>query len=290
MYTLIKRTLLILIGIIIMIYLTAIRAHGSPPHNTPGNKDYPVKVTLYDHYSKTSSDGLESHYNFNPILGGNLNNMGCNKSISGMVSTTLDPEGVPIGGISNECTFSTDLEKWFTGDADHLIEKERVIEIEHELIFAAHTNGNSPGFYHYIDADFYPLDNSTGTLVDMGIEQQTNNHNLGFTMHIQTWFIYESDEQNLKAHFTGGDDFWIFIDGQLVLDQGGMKSSGQKHNIDVQSLVGNQILHLFEGQKYNMDIFFAKRHTHNSNFNLGIHKKMINQTREKRLVSYQIFK
>lgn len=64
--------------------------------------------------------------------------------------------------------------------------------------------------------------------------------------------------------FTGDDDLWIYIGGQLVMDLGGVHGA----LTDTVSGADLMALGLLENTTYALDIFFAERHTTQSNFNI----------------------
>lgn len=64
--------------------------------------------------------------------------------------------------------------------------------------------------------------------------------------------------------FTGDDDLWIYVGGKLVMDLGGV------HGALTRTINGTDLmaLGLLENTVYGLDIFFAERHTTQSNFNI----------------------
>lgn len=99
---------------------------------------------------------------------------------------------------------------------------------------------------------FFPIDgqgfgNTPGAPLD---------HNYHFTTESHVQFTYEAGQQ---FSFRGDDDLWIFVDGKLALDLGGLHQA-------LAGTINFDTLGLTAGQTYTMDIFHAERQTDESNF------------------------
>ena len=118
-----------------------------------------------------------------------------------------------------------------------------------ELALVLEQDGDS---YVFDSTDFFPLDdNGYG-------DKDLNGHNYLFTTEVHLEFLYSGGE---KFTFRGDDDLWIFVDGRIALDLGGM-------HWPFQGTIDFDQLGLTKDQSYHMDIFHAERHTSASNFRI----------------------
>lgn len=109
---------------------------------------------------------------------------------------------------------------------------------------------------------FFPID---GDLFN----DTRSGHNFGFTAEVSTNFIYKRDSGQVFT-FTGDDDVWVFIDGRLVVDIGGVHSAiSQTINLD-------RLNWLQDGQRYSLKLFFAERHVTQSNCRIETTINLIN--------------
>jgi fibro-slime domain-containing protein len=118
----------------------------------------------------------------------------------------------------------------------------------------------TPGRFTYDDSTFYPLDGEgygNSGRGDDGLQ-----HNFHFTTEIHTTFKYLGGE---VFNFNGDDDLWLFINGKLAIDLGGLHPAlPGSVNLDAMATA----LGIQTGRIYPMDIFHAERHTDASNFHV----------------------
>lgn len=121
--------------------------------------------------------------------------------------------------------------------------------------------------FTYQNSEFFPIDHQL-----FGNEGRP--HNYHFTYEIHSEFTFKGTE---SFTFIGDDDLWLFIDNTLVIDLGGVHGA-LAETINLQVPEGSDRLELLlntgmpltleVGKTYAFDLFFAERHTSQSNFRI----------------------
>ncbi len=115
-------------------------------------------------------------------------------------------------------------------------------------------SANNPDAVERSFGGFFPINSSL-------YGNYNSNRNYHFTTHISTKFVYdESVDQIFK--FTGDDDVWVFIDGRLAIDLGGLHGK-QEQYLDLSRLDWVE-----DGEEITLDVFHAERRFSGSNFRI----------------------
>jgi len=102
---------------------------------------------------------------------------------------------------------------------------------------------------------FFPVDDA-----GYGDSDDKHNHNFGFTTEVHTKFRYGGGEH---FTFTGDDDLWVFVNGKLAIDLGGLHPAASA-DLDLDEQADE--LGIATGNVYELSLFHAERHFTDSNF------------------------
>jgi fibro-slime domain-containing protein len=120
--------------------------------------------------------------------------------------------------------------------------------------------------YVFNNQTFFPLDTRGWAAVAApNTEILRSGHNFSFTSELRYWFTWAGGE---TLSFTGDDDVFVFINGILAVDLGGVHSA-ESGSVTLDATTGAK-LGLTMGGTYEVAVFQAERHTSASTYKLTL--------------------
>ncbi len=222
----------------------------------------------FETFGGTTTVGLVSDYlgdNGKPMSSGNLRGFKIKKEFKDSSGRNINPSSydpdkgdvagqIVAGGGGNGLTSSEAFDQWYTDVPGINLSKNITLTLHRvegtdRFVFdsAVDTEHQSGGWFLPINGELL------GNFRDDRNYHFTTEINTQFTFHAQTGQVFK---------FTGDDDVWVFIDGRLVVDLGGL------HPKREQFLDLDRLDWLDDGRTYSLDIFHAERRYRGSNFRI----------------------
>lgn len=260
-----------------------------------------LEVTYYDHYSNPSGssnycdpsqpDGItiagktnncKNYWEFNPSATNLGRKLGCVENLLGANKTPVfkpyTVAGNPVSiGCPNCCQSNQYMSEWFT--SNDFVSRKLPKNIVHSGKVEFCRTDRTQGIFEANNTKFFPLTsiperpkNNEG-VSEVLLSDGSNPQNFGFTMTFERKFTYlgpEMDGQDFT--FQGDDDVWVYLNGVLIIDIGGIHGP-ESQTIKLKDALA--LVNTYSGKPavkaldtLTLNFFFAERRITGSNFKI----------------------
>ncbi len=170
--------------------------------------------------------------------------------VLGMVQNDLDADGKPVRGSAD--FFSEHLEQWY----------RTIPGVNREYRATITLSDAGGGVWTHDNDSFFPLGPNQGYGHENLEDGNGVKRNFLFTTELRLMFTYQTGQ---RFRFKGDDDLWVFIDGHLAIDLGGIHSQ-REQEVDIDAHAAKYGMQ--PGGSYTMHIFHAERNPVESHFRI----------------------